>query len=369
MNRTETKYFYAFITFSVVLISVYSVEPYTKQISISNTFIWWVINFSVLLAFFIYWQTYYKKGEGTYLNFVTYYIIWNLICIFRGFDTAKTYWEWKGLAGNSMSLLLPLISYCSTNILFVKNIFKTYLKFALPLFAIIFYFITTDSYGFYLAPIGVLMLFFPLFSRKTKIIIGLFTLLVLTVDLGARSNVIKFAMPVLFMTSYYFKQYIPIFLIETLRKLLFIIPFLFFVLAVTGVFNVFNFKQYSNVDFKETRVDATGETIEDDISSDTRTFLYEEVLESAKKHDYWWFGRTPARGNDTKTFTAEAYLTGKEERLSNEVGILNVFTWTGIIGVLFHFFIFYSSSYVSLHYSNNYLYKILSIFSAFRWLN
>ena len=83
----------------------------------------------------------------------------------------------------------------------------------------------------------------------------------------------------------------------------------------------------------------------------------------------WCFGRTPARGNDTKTFTAEAYLTGKEERLSNEVGILNVFIWTGIIGVLFHFFIFYSSSYVSLHYSNNFLYKILSIFSAFRWLN
>ena len=82
----------------------------------------------------------------------------------------------------------------------------------------------------------------------------------------------------------------------------------------------------------------------------------------------WWFGRTPARGNDTKTFTAETYLTGKEERLANEV-ILNVFTRTGIISVILHLLVFYSISYVSLHYSNNYLCKILSIFSAFRWLN
>ena len=109
--------------------------------------------------------------------------------------------------------------------------------------------------------------------------------MVLTVDLGARGNVIKFAMYDLFITSAVFKQYLPIFLVETLKNLLFIIPFLFFVLAVTRVFNVFNFKQYSNVDFKETRVDATGKTNEDDISSDKRTFLYEEVLESARKHD------------------------------------------------------------------------------------
>ena len=367
MNKTETRYLLLFLIYSIVLVSIYTIVPYTR-ISISNTFLWWSVNYAILIAFFVYKLAYYKSDDGTYLNFVTYYLIWNIICIIRGGFEAEIYWDWKELASNAICLLLPIISFAYTNISLVKLSFNTYLKIALPFFGIVFFLITTDIYGFYLGPIGILMLFFPALPKKAKIGALLITAFVLVIDLGARSNVIKFAIPLMLVTTYYFKEKLTPGLIEYVRKALFIIPILFFVLAVTEVFNIFNIKQYSTIEFTQARVGNDGETGEDDISADTRTGLYEEVLYSAKKNDYWWLGRTPARGNDSNVFYDAIYITGRAERMSNEVGILNVFTWTGIIGVVLYMFVFYSASYVALHNSNNFFCKIISVYIAFRWL-
>lgn len=367
MTKSEVKYLIVFLCYSVVLISIYSIEPYTTKISISNTTVWWLLNICTLILFYIYKIKFYKESDGTYLKYVSYYLIWNIICIIRGAYGADNYWEWKGLITNTMSLLLPVVSYFATNILLTKMILKSYVKIALPLFFFIVLFITTDAYGFYLVPIAFFMLFFPVLENRIKIFVLVLTVLVLTIDLGARSNVIKFTIPILFMISYYFKNNISISILEIFRNLLFIIPFLLFTLAIADVFNIFNIKKYSNVDVTSKRVDSKGELNEEDISVDTRTFLYEEVLLSAKKHEYMWFGRTPARGNDTNYFEL-TFDSGRRERLGNEVGILNVFTWTGIVGVALLFLIFYFSTFISLHYSNNFFSKILSIYVAFRWL-
>jgi len=367
MNKGEIKYLIIVLCSSVVFISVYSIEAFTTKISISNTTVWWIFNISILTSFYIYKIKFYKTNDAIYLNFLTYYLLWNFICIIRGAFVADNYWDWKGLMGNTISLLLPLISYVATNVMLTKKILKSYFKVALPLFAVICLFITTDAYGFYLAPIAFFMLFFPILKNKTKILVSILTVFIMTIDLGARSNVIKFAVPILFMISYYFKSTISVYLLEICRKILFITPFLLLTLGVSGIFNVFNIKKYSNIEVTSTRVDAKGDLNEEDISVDTRTFLYEEVLSSAKKHKYWWLGRTPARGNDTDYFDLD-FLSGRSERLGNEVGILNVFTWTGIVGVILLFLVFYFSTYISLHHSNNFFSKIFSLYIAFRWV-
>ena len=367
MNRVEIRYLLLSLVYSIFLIAIYTIVPYSK-ISISNTFLWWTINYSIIIAFFIYKFLFYKPGDGTYLNYVSYYIIWNIICIIRGGLEADTYWDWKYLANNAICLLLPIISFAFTNISLVKITLNTYLKIVLPLFGIIIFLITTDIYGFYLSPVGILMLFFPALPKKAKVGALFITAFVLVIDLGARSNVIKFAVPLIFMTGFYFKEKISNGLLEFVRKAFFIIPIIFFVLALSEVFNIFNIKQYSSIEFTQSRVGNDGETGEDDISADTRTGLYTEVLNSAKKNDYMWLGRTPARGNDSNFFYDAIYITGRAERMGNEVGILNVFTWTGIIGVVLYMLVFYSASYVALNNSNNFYCKIISIYISFRWL-
>ncbi len=109
--------------------------------------------------------------------------------------------------------------------------------------------------------------------------------------------------------------------------------------------------------------------MEQDVVADTRTFLYVEVLESALNNNYWLAGRSPARGNDSVTFgEAAAELTGRYERLSNEIGLANVFTWTGVIGVILYFLMFFRASFLAVNKSRNIYTKMIGIYVAFRWL-
>lgn len=116
-------------------------------------------------------------------------------------------------------------------------------------------------------------------------------------------------------------------------------------------------------------VDGEGNIVEQDIIVDTRTFLYVEVLESAVNNNYWLLGRTPARGNDSDTFgVLAAELTGRYERIENEIGLANVFTWTGIVGVILYFLIFYRATFLAINKSRNIYVKMLGVYVAFRWL-
>ncbi|WP_298487923.1 hypothetical protein [uncultured Maribacter sp.] len=109
----------------------------------------------------------------------------------------------------------------------------------------------------------------------------------------------------------------------------------------------------------------------EDLTADTRTFLYVEEILSAIKYDYVIFGRTPARGYESPTFGREIdkdLKRNKMERFSSEVSILNIFNWTGLIGVVLYFLIFVRASYLALKKSNNWALKCLGIYVAFRWM-
>ena len=141
-----------------------------------------------------------------------------------------------------------------------------------------------------------------------------------------------------------------------------------FILGVTGVFNVFHTTDYlGEQNITKTAYDGT--QYEENLAGDTRTFIYEEVITSALKNDYWIFGRTPARGNDSASFGAESFaLTRRYERIANEVGIANVFTWMGLVGVIFYFLVFFRASFLAVNRSRNIYAKMLGIYVAFRWL-
>lgn len=362
------------IPVSILLIAIYSVLTHLKTgipmvDTLNNTTVWWSLSFLILLLFFLSRSYFFdKRNEGNML-IVWLYLLWNFVCVIRGMFVAEIYWDWKGLINNAMALLLPIVIFSATNRMIVQSLLSFFIKYALPLFIVMALIIRTDAFGFYLMPISILLLFLPGFSKSQKIFLLLISLFVIVVDLGARSNVIKFGVPLLLLVIYFLRNIISVKWIEGTRLSLFIIPVVLFVLGVTDIFNVFKMDEYLNSDYKNVVMDAEGNLMEESLAADTRTFLYVEVLESAINHNYWLLGRTPARGNDSDYFGGEMVeMTGRYERLENEIGLANVFTWTGIVGVILYFLLFFKASYLAVNKSNNIYMKIVGIFVAFRWL-
>lgn len=361
------------LPYTFILTALFSVTEYARPsfpilYFLNNTTLIWIISIFILIVLFFSKRYFLDEVNKKHTLIITYYLVWTFICIVRGMFVAEGYWEWKGLITNVMGLLLPLVAYSSTNKVVVQTMLLYYIKYALPLFFILIFLIQTDAFGFYLMPISFLLLFLPALSNRKRVILLLIAAIVISSDLSARSNVIKFGVPIMLLSIYYMRDKITSKLLESARLVFIIAPVLFFILAVTGVFNVFNMNEYLG-ERTVMGTDNEGKRVEQDMAVDTRTFIYVEVLESAARNDYWIFGRTPARGNDSVAFGAETFeLTKRYERLANEVGIANVFTWMGIVGVILYFFIFFRASFLAVNRSRNIFAKMIGIFVAFRWM-
>lgn len=372
--KPTTKHFVNYsLPYIIILVAITSVIAFPNPIfpyisKLDNTAISWMLSTSVLIILFFSMMYFYDDINKKNTRVITCFFIWIVICIVRGFFVAENYWDIKALITNAFGLLLIVIAYSATNKVIVQTILLYYVKYALPLFLFLIILINPDAYGFYLVPVSFLLLFIPALTRRDRVVLLFFTAIVFVADLGARSNVVKFAMPAIILLVYYFRDYLSNFILEIVRLVLIITPIVLFILGVTGVFNVFHTTDYlGEQNITKTAYDGT--QYEENLAGDTRTFIYEEVITSALKNDYWILGRTPARGNDSASFGADSFaLTQRYERIANEVGIANVFTWMGGVGVALYFLVFFRASFLAVNRSNNIYAKMLGIYVAFRWL-
>ena len=351
------------ISLSLIVITLYTVFRYS-----GSTTVWWISLGIILIIFMLGKIQFYDSNNHKNIYVVQLFLIWNIIGIVRGFFVANGYWEWKALIETSIVMLLPLCCFVLTNTFLVQKVVQQWFRYLLPAFFALFFLITAEHVGHYLMPVSFLLLFFPFLTTKWKMICIGMAMVVFAANLGARSNVIKFLVPIVLSIMYYFKFPFTLKVFKTARAGLMILPILLLYLAITNVFNVFKMSEYLDGDFKYGRSDIEGS--QDDLTADTRTFLYVEVIASALKYDYVWFGRTPARGYESPWFgpSIDKDLgTDKMERHGNEVNILNIFTWTGIIGVVLYFFIFLKATYLALYRSKSRIMKILGVYMAFRW--
>lgn len=330
---------------------------------LGNTSISWIISF-----IFIYTLLQYKNQSQT-LTLINIYLIWLLIGIIRGLFAPENYWEWKQLVTGSLTLSLPLLVFPFQSLKNTQVVLSYWLKYAIPCCILLLLFTPNGAYHFYIAPIFLLGCFLPLMPLKWKIIIGGLLLIMLTSNLGARSQVIKAGITIIIALGIYFSRLIPTSFLKLIHCLCFGIPIILLFLGISGTFNIFKELSKNEDKYIEKKI-VNGQVVEENLSADTRTFIYEEVIESAVKHNYVIWGRTPARGNDSSIFgalTAEILKTGKYERHANELCHPNVFTWLGLIGVILYSLIYLRSSYLAVYKSNNIYIKILGCFIAFRW--
>ena len=371
-NENRNRRLVLIISFLTLLVSFKSSNAWSS-FPVGNELFWWLVQlifFGILLKFKSIFNT---PATEKNLFFVKLFLFWNMICVARGAFEASNYWEWKMLVSNFFVLLLPLLAYTVTNDQAIQRITNTWFRYGLYVYILFSPLIFSDGVGKFLIPFSFLSLFFPILNSKWKTIIFVVTFYVITFDITARSNVIKFFIPLVIGNLVYFKTFRSVTTLNISRLVLLFAPFLFLFLAIGGGFNVFKMDEYIgeyNVKANSNYVSLYDSAEEENLTTDTRTFLYVEVLESALKNNYIVFGRTPARGNDSVAFgdyNKETLNTGKQERFTNEVSILNVLTWLGIVGVLLYFLVFMKATYLAINQSNNVFIKLIGLNLAFRW--
>ena len=358
------------ISITVLPIAIYSVDRFYEP-PLGSTAFWWVIQFIVITVFLAARFIYFRKENKRYFQFLNLYLIWVSFSLVRGIFVAEIYWDYKAVISNSFILFIPLIAYTVTDNARLQSIFSYFVKYTLPVAPVFLIPLSLGSWGWSLFPVSFLMLFFPLLRIHWKLIFFVITLIGIASDITVRSNVIKYGVPVLLLLFYYFRNIITSELfIKIAHKIFFMAPVIFFILAISGIFNVLNFKEYTKLSYTPETKNEQGNIInEQDIAQDSRTFIYKEVLNSALKYNYWFLGRTPARGNETVEFATHGEeVTGRKERLSNEANIPNIFTWMGVVGVFLYFLVFYNASSLAIFQSNNIYSKLTGLFVAFRWM-
>ncbi|QGY43921.1 hypothetical protein GM418_09705 [Maribellus comscasis] len=348
------------IPFSILPIAVLSVQRFSYS-PIGSTSVWWLVEILILMLFGIASFVLFESENRRYILIFQLYLVWNIFSIVRGFFAAETYWDYKGLVENTLALLLPVVVFAATNRRILQSILSFYMKYVLIFAIVVFPFLPLGAWGWYLFPVSFLLLFFPVFQIQWKSLLLVIALIAMFADISSRSLIFKFGIPLLLLFFYYFRAFPEAVRILKFSRVVFLFaPFVLFFLAVSGIFNVFQINEYFKVE---------GNTGKQSLNEDSRTFIYKEVLESAQKYNYWWLGRTPARGNETVAFADAVTEVGmRRERLRNEANIPNVFTWNGIIGVILYFLIFYKASSLAVYKSNNIFSKLIGVFIAFRWL-
>lgn len=217
-----------------------------------------------------------------------------------------------------------------------------------------------DLLGFLCMPALLLLLFFKELPKKQKYIWLIITITIIICSFigDARSHVIKYAISLLLgITLYWDKFY---YKIRHFIWSFFILPFFLLFLGISGIFNIFEVNTY--IDSK---------SIDEGTIEDTRTLVFQEVFMSALNNNYILIGRGIGKGyeslfqqNRTSMTNLKTTELNSSERQS-EVGILNIFTWGGIIYVVLFTLFCISVVYYGLYKSKNRLSRNCAIFFAF----
>lgn len=297
-----------------------------------------------------------KKCDDFSPLFLNVYFIWTLICVFRGVAICDNYFDWKNLILNTLYLLCPIFIYMALNESLLTRFFHSYFRyFAIPIFL---YFIlggNKSAMHFNLAFCILLGCFLPQIPKFWRIFIIIVLISMISSDITARSQVIKATFALSMSLLLFFRKHIKKWMLYSIVGMCFASPFYFIYQGVTGKFNLFEFiEKNDNQNYFISK-------------EDTRTFIYHEVITSAVKNKYVLYGRTPARGNDSK-FMGKYDMSGREQRNANEVNHINVFTWTGLIGLILWCSLYFYAIYLCLSKSNNIYMQLWGLFIAFRFV-
>ncbi|MDR0510494.1 MAG: hypothetical protein LBH06_05325 [Rikenellaceae bacterium] len=323
----------------------------------------------IMILFRAFGPKYRRMGEGV-KTIVMLFLAYSLITVARGFFIAESYWDWKLLAVAAMRIFVPVALLTGVDKALTQSFFRMFVTVLLPLAFLLalplnFIIANDEFFSRTVMPCYYLVLFIPFFfKRKHRVAVFAIAVFSAALCMGLRSHLARTAV-VAGLAAFFMlfrRPYRAV--LETGRNILFFAPLLLFTLAATNVFNVFHMDDYI-----EWSANTGNKAIDKELTSDTRTFLYMELISSVVKHDKAIFGESAAGKYESQYFKyadTNAFREGND-RGGAEVGILNVFMYGGIVGVIIYGVMFYMASFLAVCRSRNTAAKALGLFIAFRW--
>jgi hypothetical protein len=291
-------------------------------------------------------------------------LAWNIITIIRGAFLAKDYWDWKFLLFSTTTfLLIPLAFFIGKNLYMSRLIIGNVLKY-LFLFGFLLIPLTLvtnpELYSRIMIPVSLFILFIPYLRSKWQILILIVAVTSVIMFIGFRTNLIKIGVAFLILTSYYFRTYIRLSWIKLAHIILFLLPIILLFSGISGKYNLFeDISSRKEYKYKYKSGD------EEILNSDTRSFLYVEVINSLIKNNKLIAGEGGSGKYQSDVFD---YLGDNRGRYGSEVGFLNTLLYSGIIGVILYAIMLYAASFIAIYRSNNWLCKMLGLYITFRWM-
>jgi len=352
MVKTFCKAILCYGTFVIGIIGIDQWLPFSF-----GTIIPWLMSVAFAFALFC------TKSK---MNVPIIFRIWVLLIAawsVWGLTKCDDYWDIKSLVGNiiAYSACLSVVSLNTPRAIY--RAFHPWFSYSIFLIIPFLPFIEPDGLSKYFAPYLLLFLFWFKLSGPLRIRLLVLFLMLLLFCLSVRSDILKFFGAFCLGILHYLRTKLPYYkgILTFIWITFLIIPFVFFGLALSGRFNIFSI----------------GENMEsyigEDMSLDTRTIVYAEVLSSMSNHKTIALGETPSGYYESEWAIRNMEYENMSsshigERYSTESGILNVFLYFGAFGLIIYFLLFSFASYFAIFKSKNSYLPIIGIFVSFRWV-
>ncbi len=294
--------------------------------------------------------------------------------IVRGIFSVEGYWGYKGWLQCSLSALSFVLLFPLGSTSVSCKLLQSWNKYLFPVFILFCtWAMPPASYAFQVAIVYYFYLLLTCIgvSDKKAIFITVCGVASAFIGMENRSGVIKTLAGIMLCSTLWLPYVLRKITNITSHFTFYLLPICLLILGFTGTFNIFQAlvnEESTEITTSFTGYDDDEEVINESLTADTRTFIYEEVFLSAIVGDYVMFGNTVGRGNTHNgEWTQDVEGLDDSERLMNEAGMLNIFTWMGLVGVILYTLMYLQASCLGLFCSNNQYVPIIASAVAFHW--
>ncbi|MFN4087194.1 MAG: hypothetical protein ACK4LB_14745 [Spirosomataceae bacterium] len=318
----------------------------------------------LLINFYIFFQFGFKEIDGK--NVLLFFGITNVYILVSSFFNINSNTDFTNIPGLFFkTLAIPLFIFWA-QFKYLPYLFRYLLLLALPLSFITYFYEPSDpfmSFQHNISFIFVFVFMIPFIEKKWILFI------LLVVSLGIFYNVTRRSFVLNAMTCFVIVLMVLFFKVHIIKKLLnflfiplILLPIIFLVLGVSGVFNIFKIGENSSLFIQYGK-------FERDVVVDSRTSVYEDVFLELNRQDKWLLGLGGNGKTKTKLVEVEWAAFNKiysKGRLSTESGMLNYIQWGGLIAGFSFWLVIIFSSYLAIFDSNNSLIFSLGLFMLFK---
>lgn len=356
---------YKSIPFLIAVIGVFSCQQWI-EIPVSNQYLNWLCQASILGIFLFMGYRSRKMPEYRMPWPIVLYLVMVIVSAAYGVIMSEGYWDYKLLISNFLAYSSGIGYYYFTQPSKVAVTLKVWMLFSSVVVWLLLPFMNGEC-GKFLLPASFLLLFISLFEKKTvALIVGMTIIVLISGSIGDRSSLLRFLFCLMIGVGVSFRRFVTRSMLIVIVSIELVLPFVFLLLGVTGVFNVFQIGD--SIGANDIEIENSNDGV-GTLGADTRTFIYLEEVTSAINHNYVIQGRSLARGYDSDFFLmSDDETMGRGERGSSEVSILNVFNYFGILGVLVFFILLLKAIIHAFKNSRNKFLLFVSVYLGFRWI-